>query len=102
MQKELKRNEFRKNKISGHPAYIYAKVGNKFVFLGITHSEIDSKTGKFNIRLDRNPNPLDNRTSYIKTQEEKLKENKFARPYKGWRFVDSDISKVENIKKRRK
>lgn len=102
MSKILERNEFRKNKVSGHPAYIYAKVGNKFIFLGITHSAIDSKTGKINIRLDKNPNPKDNRISYIKSKSEMLKENKFAKPYNGWKFSDSDIRKVESIKKRRK
>lgn len=102
MSKKLERNEFRKNKVSGHPAYIYAKIGNKFIYLGITHSAIDSKTGELNIKLDKNPNPFDSRNSYIKSKSEMLKENKFAKPYKNWKFSDSDIQKIEDIKKRRK
>ena len=75
MSKKLERNEFRKNKVSGHPAYIYAKVGNKFIFLGITHSAIDSKTGELNIKLDKNPNPcqMSSREYSLKSLSEYLK-----------------------------
>ena len=49
-QKESKKDEFRKEKETGHPAYIYAKVGNKFKYIGITHSKITE--GMENIKLD--------------------------------------------------
>ena len=54
-QKESKKDEFRKEKETGHPAYIYAKIGNKFKYIGITHSKITE--GMENIKLDKNPNP---------------------------------------------
>lgn len=56
-QKEIKKNEFRKNKSNGHPAHIYARIGNSYKFIGITHSKITS--GVENIELDKNPNPKD-------------------------------------------
>ena len=57
-----KRNHFRLNnskKVRGHPTYIYKKVGDKYHFIGITHSEITHRTK--NIKLDKNPNPDDPR-----------------------------------------
>ena len=42
--KKEKRDEFRKNKDTGHPSYIYEKVGSKYVFIGLTHSPITHKT----------------------------------------------------------
>ena len=50
-QKESKRNEFRKSKDNGHPAYIYAKVGNSYEFIGITHSDLTN--GVKNIKLEK-------------------------------------------------
>ena len=103
MKQMQKRSEFRKNKVSGHPAYIYAKVGNEFIYLGLTHSAIDKKSGKINILLECNPNPKDSQDAYIKTQSETLKSNKFSKqPYKNWSFTPNDQKKVDKIKKRTK
>lgn len=97
-QKELKRDEFRKNKVSGHPAYIYKKVGRKYVYVGITHAEITD--GTKNIKLEKNPNPKDQKDAYLRPKSEKQKENKFSKkPYKGWSFTKKDKIKVEKIKK---
>lgn len=101
MSKYYSRNEFRKNKKSGHPAYIYAKVGNEFIYLGLTHSEIT--LGIKNIKLEHSPNPKDGEKAYIKSFPEKLKENKFSKqPYKNWSFTKNDQKKVDKIKKRTK
>ena len=100
-QKETKRDEFRKNKVSGHPVYIYKKVGRKYEFIGITHAEITQ--GVRNIKLEKSPNPNDSKTSYIRPKSEQLKENKFSKtPYKGWKFTDSDKSKVEKVKNKKR
>ena len=43
MAKEIKKNEFRKNnsrETGGHPTYIYAQIGKKLKFIGITHAYI--------------------------------------------------------------
>lgn len=99
--KELKREEFRKNKLSGHPAYIFKKVGNKYEFIGITHAEITQ--GTRNIKLDKSPNPADKKIAYIKPKTEKLKENKFSKkPYKGWKFTEKDRTKVESVKNKKR
>ena len=101
MVKYHKRNEFRKNKKSGHPAYIFEKVGNEFVFLGLTHSSITR--GVKNIRLERSPNPDETKTVFIRPMSEKLRSNKFSKqPYKNWSFTKSDQKKIDKIKKRTK
>ena len=100
-QKETKRDEFRKNKVSGHPAYIYKKVGRRYEFIGITHAEVTQ--GVKNIRLDQSPNPKDTQTSYIRPKSEQLKENKFSKqPYKGWKFTANDKKKVDAVKNKKR
>ena len=73
-QKEIKKDEFRRSKETQHPAYIYARVGNDYKFIGITHSNITK--GVKNIKLDKNPNPEDEKTAYAIPQAEKSKVNK--------------------------
>lgn len=102
MSQFQKRNEFRKNKKSGHPAYIFAKIGDKFVYIGLTHDDV-LKSGIKCIELDKNPNPDDQEKSYAKPYTETLKENKFSKqPYKNWSFSENDRKKIEKIKKRTK
>ncbi len=95
-QKEVKKDEFRKNKSNGHPAYIYAKIGNEYKFIGITHSEITE--GMANIKLDKNPNPKDKKTAYARNKIEKGKTNDFKAKEKGWGLSKSDKKKIEKIK----
>ncbi len=95
-QKEVKRDEFRKNKNNGHPAYIYAKIGNEYKFIGITHSEITE--GIANIKLDKNPNPKDKKTAYARNKTEKGKTNDFKAKEKDWRLSKRDKKKIEKIK----
>ncbi len=96
-QKETKKSEFRKNKKTEHPAYIYAKVGNKFKFLGITHA--DMTDGVKNIKLDKNPNPEDKKTAYVKTKAEKDNTNNFKKKEVGWKLSKSDKEKINKLKK---
>ena len=102
MAKVQKRNEFRKNKKSGHPAYIFARVGNKFQYIGLTHDDV-LKGGIKCIELEQNPDPDDKEISYAKPYSETLKENKFSKqPYKNWSFTKNDQNKINKIKKRTK
>lgn len=94
MTKKQPRNEFRKHKKSGHPAYIYEKVGNEFRFLGITHSKIGAR-----IKLEKNPDPDDDKPAYIKINAEQDKENRFGERKIGWKFSPADKKKVAKIVK---
>lgn len=95
------RNEFRKRRKNGgegHPAHIYRKVGNTFVFIGITHSKVTR--GVKNIKLEKNPNPQDKNPVYIKPAPERASIKDFRKKTeKGWKFADSDLPKVEEVKK---
>ena len=97
---EIKRSEFRTNKKTGHPSYIYAKVGKRYKYIGITHSPITQ--GVRNIELEKNPNPQESETSYLrpKTKEDKIKN--FKEKKKGWKFSEADKPKVKRIIKRDK
>lgn len=90
---EVKKNEFRTYKLTGHPSYIYARVGNDYKFIGITHSEI-TKDVK-NIRLDKNPNPNDMRVAYAHPYSRKDKTRAFSEKRKGWKISKRDKDKVK-------
>lgn len=97
----ITRDEFRKRRKggSGHPEYIYKKVGNTYEFIGITHSSITR--GVKNIKLDKNPNPIDKSEAFIKPNPQRSSTGEFhKKPLKGWRFTESDKTKVEQIKKK--
>lgn len=93
-QKEIKKDEFRRNKKTQHPAYIYARVGNDYKFLGITHSEITK--GVKNIELEQNPNPKDKKRAYIVPKPEQQKINKFKNKNSDWKMSKSDKQKIKD------
>lgn len=96
-KKEIKKDEIRKNKDTRHPAYIYAKVGNEFKYLGITHAKITD--GVKNIPLDKNPNPKDKKKSYVRPKAEKSKTSRFKAKEKGWSLSKKDKEKLKPYKK---
>lgn len=101
-RKGVSRNEFRKRRKGGgegHPEHIYRKVGNTYEFIGLTHSDVTR--GVKNIKLDKNPNPKDKKTAYIKPTPERASTSEFhKKPEKGWKFADSDLPKVESVKQK--
>ena len=95
-----RRNEFRTNnskKSKGYPAYIYKKEGNNYYFIGITHSEITQKTK--NIKLDKNPNKEDHRTSFARPFATKEDISKFGPKKKRWKLSRKDKKKMKIIRK---
>lgn len=89
-------NLFAKNKLSGHPAYVYNKSGHYYHNIGLTHDSDNDR----NIRLDTNPNPHDTQTAYIKPDPEITHVDNFKKKYSGWKFGDSDAKKVESVKQK--
>lgn len=109
MSKKSTRDEFRKrhDKIGkGHPAYIYAKIGNEFKCIGITHDDITrSLNGKgktVNIKLEKNPDPEDKSTAYMHPTPDKVKTKHFGKPLHGWKLSQKDKAKADEIKKKGK
>ena len=96
-EKEFSRNEFRRNKVSGHPAYIYAKVGDEYKFIGLTHSPITRNVK--NIKLEKNPNPKDTSAAYFSPFPNQQKQNKFKNREIGWSFSKVDEKRINRYKK---
>ena len=98
--KNKRLDEFKKKKTKpgkGHPAYIYQKIGDNYVYVGITHSSITNDTK--NIRLEKNPNPNDNRNAYFIPKPSKEKISNFGRKYTNWTINDNYKKKIKNLKK---
>ena len=99
-KKRQSKSEFRRTNLKdgkNHPTYIYAKVGEEYCYLGITHAKITK--GVQNIRLDNNPNPKDKRTAYVRPTAQKSHRSSFGGKLKGWFFGDSDKEKINKLKK---
>ena len=96
-QKETKRDEIRKNKDSNHPTYVYAKVGHRFKFLGITHSPITDNVE--NIKLEKNPNPRDKKAAYIRPKAEEANTNRFKAKEKDWKLSKKDKERIKPYQK---
>lgn len=87
-------NVFRKNKRSGHPAYVYHQNGNYYEYIGITHNP----TG--NIPLNVNPEPGNDSKAYVKPQPEIVRRKNLVDPLPNWKFDESDKETIEKIKKK--
>lgn len=107
---EIKKKPNKKNKFrpqfrrgrkvnAGHPVYVFEKKDDKFHYIGITHSPVTQ--GVRNVELERNPNPRDNRKSYIRTKTE-ITSGKLQTTYRDWAFTEKDKNKVKNIIKANK
>lgn len=92
-KREIKKDEFRTYKKTQHPTYIYAKVGNEFKYIGITHSTITRNIK--NIQLDKNPNPYDNQTAYVHPYSGMDKVNMFKKKKNNWKMSNQDKSKLK-------
>lgn len=105
MARKKKQNfkpQFRSGKTAnnGHPTYIYARDGDDFYFIGLTHSEITE--GMKNILLDANPNPDDSAPSYIRPYSGSSYYKNFGARKKSWSFAHSDKDKVNSVIKKGK
>ena len=99
MKKKAKfRKGFRKldnKEVKGHPTYIYAKIGNDYKFLGLTHSSITDNVR--NIKLEKNPNPKDKRTAYVRPKAGQANRSEFGKGFNDWKFSEQDRKRVAKI-----
>ncbi len=96
-RKSIKKDEIRKSKATGHPAYIFAQEGNDFKFLGITHSPMTE--GNANIELSVNPNRSDKRKAYVIKKSKRDRTNKFGAKSKTMKIAKKDKSKIRDFLK---
>ena len=86
---------------SGHPAYIIRKAGDCYDSVGLTHSPITDN--RKNIRLRKNPNPKDNRASYMRPFFRRDPIKRFSkRRIRGWKLIKRDKKRIRKISKIRK
>ena len=87
--------------IPNHPKYLFRKIGNKYLGIGITHSPtIRTRNNRTirNIRLERSPNPRDTRTNYITPYARRFnREQLHHARLRGWSFTENDNQKVKAI-----
>ena len=96
-EKESPRNEFRTSKVTKHPVHIYAKVGDEFKHIGITHSKVTR--GIRNIKMVKNPNPKDNETTYFRPKTEGHKTSKYGAKKKEWKLHMDDDKEMKKYRK---
>ena len=81
-----------KKKKKRHPAYIWQQRGNTYDFHTITHSSLVE--GIKLRKLSANPNPKDNRNSYININSQNDLKANFGKRIKGWKLSDEDRIKI--------
>lgn len=82
-------------KFTGHPQYVYDEEGRKYKVLGITSSP--KTNGILNIRLEKNPEPDNPKTAYVRPKPDKENKGAFGERLKGWKFSENDKKKVRTI-----
>lgn len=98
-RKYIPMNEFRyaDSKIYGdHPQYVFGKTrSGKFKTLGLTTSPDDKHPV---IPLSKNPNPKDDRKSYIGTKPHTLRESELDKiPKRNWEFASKDKPVIRHL-----
>ena len=103
-RKKVFKKHFRVNRskeASVHPTYVIRKKGENYDYIGLTHSPVTDN--KRNIRLRKNPNPNDNRTSYIRPFFRSGLIRKFScKRIRGWKFSKRDKKKIRKVSRTRK
>lgn len=87
-----KKTGFSKN----HPTYIYKKVNDNYVYIGITHSPITNNTK--NIKLSKNPDPTDNKVAYYIPEAKSDKVSSFGKKYSNWKMPEKDKKEIRKLK----
>jgi len=90
---------FRKNYKTKHPAYIYAydPINNEYLYIGITHAPVTK--GIKNIKIE-NPNPNDNKSSFMRPFSTHDKTRNFSKYKLNWKTSRSTGQKARYIKKK--
>ena len=109
-QKPRKKNEFRyhdvvvtkpfkhKSKIIRHPAYVFLEKDDMYVYVPITHSQ--KVQNLIVIKLRKNPNPNDERNSYVVIDIKEDPKHSFGDKLKGWSIDPEDEKEIrEEYKK---
>ena len=84
-----------KKKTIRHPAYVFLEKGNIYIYVSLTHSnELDNL---LLIKLSRNPNPKDNRDSYIISEIREDTVDRFSTKIDDWSMNPTDDLMIRNL-----
>lgn len=106
MRKSFQRHfrKFHSKKTTGHPSYVFDENGNVYKVISITSSPVTNNVS--NIRLERNPEPGNTTTAYVRPKVIDIPNGTKNSKLKGWSFSNFDKKKVQVIidedKKKRK
>ena len=87
--------KFKNAKLTGHPQYVYDECGRQYKVLGITSSP--QTNGVLNVKLEKNPEPNNSKTAYVRTTPDKVDKGVRNDKLKGWKFTGKDKEKVRII-----
>lgn len=87
--------KFHDKKTTSHPQYVYDDIGREYKVLGITSSP--KTNGIINVKLERNPEPSNAKSAYIRTKPDKVNKGTQNERLKGWKFTENDKKKVRSI-----
>lgn len=87
--------KFHDKKTTSHPQYVYDESGREYKILGITSSP--KTNGILNVQLERNPEPNNPKTAYVRTKPDKINKGTQNERLKGWKFTENDKKKVRGI-----
>lgn len=92
------RNKFGKRINIKHPAYVFLRKGNVYIYVTITHS---SKVKDYVvIKLRKNPNPLDKKDAYyVAIVKEDIVSN-FKKRERDWRIDPLDDADIQTLYKK--
>ena len=87
--------KFKNAKFTGHPQYVYDEQGREYKVLGITSSPVTN--GVLNVKLERNPEPNNSKTTYVRSKPDKVSKGVRNEKLNGWKFSENDKKKVRTI-----
>ncbi len=93
----LTKNKKGKSLKIAHPAYVFLKKGNVYIYVTITHSS--NVKDYVVIKLRKNPNPLDKKDSYYVVDVKEDTINHFKKKEKDWRIDPLDDIDIQNLYK---
>ena len=92
------KNKFGKRINIKHPAYVFLKKGNVYIYVTITHSS--KVEDHVVIKLRKNPNPLDKKDAYYVVDVKQDTKDRFGRRHDDWRIDPEDDLDIQKLFKK--
>lgn len=90
------RNEFRYNdspRAGGHPHYIFGETKTYYKSLGLTSHPKDDIP---HYKLTKNPEPYNNKDSYLQFSIHSANKKYYDKPLRGWKFAKEDMPVIRH------